>query len=97
MSLFAVRYTYDGQTDLRLSVRPEHRAWLGRLADAGRSPGSGPFTDDGDPGALLIFEAEDRTALDTLLAEDPFARAGVIAATDVRQWNLATGPWADVP
>lgn len=94
MATFAVRYTYDQRTDLQDEVRPEHRAYLRGLAERGLLHGSGPFS-DGAPGALLVFEAADRGALDALLAGDPFARAGVIAEADVRAWTLVIGPWAE--
>ncbi len=93
MSTYAVRYTYDSRDDVRGRIRPEHRAYLAGLADAGQLLGSGPFV-DGEPGALLVFSAPDRDTLDGLLAGDPFAAAGIIAATDVREWDVATGPWA---
>lgn len=93
MATFAVRYTYDQRTDLQDELRPEHRAYLRGLAEHGLLHGSGPFS-DGAPGALLVFEATDRDALDTLLAGDPFARAGVIAEVEVRAWTLVIGPWA---
>jgi uncharacterized protein YciI len=94
MSIFAVRYTYDQRTDLQDEVRPAHRDYLRGLAEAGQVLGSGPWT-EGDAGALLIFRADDRAALDALLAADPFAVAGVVAATEVRGWNPVIGPWAD--
>jgi uncharacterized protein YciI len=93
MTTFAVRYTYDQRSDVQDEVRPEHRAYLADLADRGLLHGSGPFT-DGAPGALLAFETTDRTALEVLLADDPFARAGVIAEVEIREWKLVIGPWA---
>lgn len=93
MPTYAVRYTYDERADVRDAVRPEHRAYLGSLADEGRLLGSGPFA-DGDPGALLVLRADDRDALDALLAADPFAREGIVAVTDVRVWDLVLGPWS---
>ncbi len=93
MATFAVRYTYDQRTDLQDEVRPEHRAYLRGLAERGLLHGSGPFS-DGTPGALLVFETADRDALAALLADDPFARAGVIAEVEVRAWRLVIGPWA---
>jgi uncharacterized protein YciI len=93
VTVYAVRYTYDRRTGLQDEVRPEHRAYLRSLADSGSLLGSGPFA-SGDPGALLIFRADSREALDALLAADPFAGIGVIAATEVRPWALVLGPWA---
>jgi hypothetical protein len=48
----------------------------------------------GAPGALLVLEASDETALSALLAGDPFQREGLVIATDVRQWDVVLGPWA---
>ncbi|MBO3087079.1 YciI family protein [Cellulomonas dongxiuzhuiae] len=93
MSIFAVRYTYDERAEVRDAVRPEHRAWLAELATAGVLLGSGPFI-DGEPGALLVLQAPDESALRTVLAQDPFARDGLVAATEVRGWNLVLGPWS---
>jgi uncharacterized protein YciI len=93
MTTFAVRYTYDQRSDVQDEVRPEHRAYLSDLADRGLLHGSGPFT-DGAPGALLVFETTDRAALEVLLADDPFARTGVIAQVEIREWKLVIGPWA---
>jgi uncharacterized protein YciI len=93
MPTYAVRYTYDERTDVRDAVRPEHRDYLRGLADQGLLLGSGPFT-DGDPGALLVFRTDDRDALAALLAADPFAREGIVAATDVRGWDVVIGPWS---
>lgn len=93
MSIFAVRYTYDERTEVRDTVRPEHRAWLAGQADAGVLLGSGPFT-DGAPGALLVLRADDEDALRAVLAQDPFAREGLVAGTDVRGWDVVLGPWS---
>jgi uncharacterized protein YciI len=94
MPTYAVRYTYDQRADLRDQVRPEHRAYLAELAGRDLLRGSGPYA-DGDPGALLVLRTADRAELEALLAADPFAREGLVAATEVREWTLVLGPWAD--
>jgi uncharacterized protein len=90
MTTYAVRYTYDERSDVRDVVRPEHRTYLGTLKAAGSLHVSGPFV-GGAPGALLIFEAPDTDRLAELLAGDPFAREGLIAQTEVREWSIAVG------
>ena len=55
--------------------------------------GSGPFA-DGEPGAMLVFGTADRVELDAILAADPFAIEGIIAQTDVREWDVVLGPWS---
>lgn len=94
MSIYAVTYTYRDLPDLRAGALAEHRAFLADLGAAGRLLGAGAYT-AGDPGALLVFRTGTRDELDTLLASDPFARVGLISATDVREWGLMLGPWAD--
>lgn len=95
--LFAVQYTYAQDAAALDELRPSHRAYLGTLAEQGVVRGSGPFVDDGPAGALLVFAAPDRATLDAHLEADPFARAGLIAATEVRRWRLVLGGWAAQP
>jgi uncharacterized protein YciI len=94
MPVYAVRYTYVTDPAALDAVRPEHRAYLGGLAEEGVALGTGPWV-GGDAGALLVLRTDDRAALDDALAGDPFARHGLLAATDVREWNPVIGPWAD--
>ena len=92
MPIFAVQYTYDERRDEQDAVRPEHRAYLRGLAEQGILLASGPWA-HGEPGALLVFRTDDETTLDALLAADPFARAGLVARTTVRGWNVVIGGW----
>ena len=94
MSIYAVRYAYDDRTDLRMAARPNHRAWLARLAAAGVVLASGPLT-GGEPGALLVLRAASRDELEALLAQDPLASEGLIARVEAREWEQVLGPWAD--
>jgi len=94
MPTYAVQYTYDERADVRDVVRPEHRAYLAVLADAGALKGSGPYV-GGEPGALLVLVASDDEHLRSMLDSDPFQREGLVAATDVRAWDVVLGPWKD--
>lgn len=91
MTVYAVEYTYTNDTETRDRVRPEHRAYLRERLEAGDLLASGPFTEGG---ALLLFSVTSRSALDTLLAGDPFAAANVIESVAVREWDPVIGPWA---
>jgi uncharacterized protein YciI len=73
--------------DLRLKTRPDHLAWIAGLGVAIKA--AGPFTDDdGSPvGSLLIVEAENRAGAVAIAAADPYARAGLFAAVDIRPWK----------
>ena len=90
MPTYAVRYTYDDRTDVRDRVRPAHREYL---LNQSTLLGSGPFV-DAAPGALLVFGTADRAELDAIVAADPFVLEGLVAHTDVREWDVVLGPWS---
>ena len=92
--IFAVHYTYTEATAAdRASNRPEHRAWLDALVEAGTVLSSGPYPDGS--GALLLFRAEDAAALNALLPEDPFAKLGLIEAVRAVEWLPVMGAFAE--
>lgn len=95
MTVFAVEYVYAADsTETRNEVRPAHREWTGNLAGDGVILASGPYGDGA--GALLIFQAEDEATLNSILKQDPFAAAGVIAGTRVTDWSPVTGMLAGI-
>jgi uncharacterized protein YciI len=68
----------------RQRVRPEHKAYLGAVAE--RIAFAGPLThDDGVTmiGSLLAIDFPSRDAAQTWLAGEPFTRAGLYASTEV--------------
>src|SRR5688500_12604406 len=71
------------------AARPAHRAYLTGLLDAGRLVCSGPFTDG--YGALIVYEADTREAVDELMRADPFHAAGVFVRWTVRPWKCVFG------
>lgn len=86
--LFALICTdKPGHIDLRLKVRPEHLAFLESLGTALKA--AGPFTDEvGQPsGSLVVIEAADRAAAAAIAGRDPYAKAGLFAAVDIRPWK----------
>lgn len=73
-----------GAADLRNRVRPEHKAYLGAVAD--RIAFAGPLTaDDGQAmiGSLLVIDFASRDAARTWLAGEPFTRAGLYASSSI--------------
>jgi uncharacterized protein YciI len=69
---------------LRQRVRPEHKAYLGAVAD--RIAFAGPLTqDDGVTmiGSLLAIDFASRDAAQRWLADEPFTRAGLYASSEV--------------
>ena len=57
--------------DLRMSVRPDHVAFLQGLGD--RMKAGGPFlNDEGSPcGSLVVIEADSKSAAEAIAADDP--------------------------
>lgn len=71
---------------VRLDNRPDHVAYLQGLGDALK--GAGPFLgEDGKPtGSLVLIEADDKSAIEAIAANDPYAKAGLFASVDIRPW-----------
>ena len=73
-----------GAEALRQRMRPQHKAYLGVVAE--RIAFAGPLThDDGQTmiGSLLAIEFETREAASAWLADEPFTRAGLYAGIEV--------------
>ena len=79
--------------DLRRRNRPDHLAWLDSLGD--RLKLAGPFMNESgeEPrGSLVVIEAADMAAAEALASEDPYAKAGVFEAVDIRPWKWLLPP-----
>jgi uncharacterized protein YciI len=92
MTIFAVTYRYSDDVATRDNLRTEHRDYLRGLAARGLLLVSGPFGPDEAPGALLVFRADDKAQVHTLVAGDPFTPSGVIAEAVVAEWEPVIGP-----
>lgn len=77
-----------GTGELRLQIRPEHRAYLGQQAE--HIAFAGPLTsDDGDTvlGSLLVMDFPTRAILDEWLSNEPFTKAGVYEKPVIHVFN----------
>jgi len=87
--LFAFMLTdKPGASELRLNVRPEHKAYLGAVQD--QIAFAGPLThDDGVTmlGSLLVIDFETRDQAHAWLAHEPFMMAGLYASTVVHAFS----------
>ncbi|MBA8877988.1 YciI-like protein [Phyllobacterium myrsinacearum] len=74
---------------VRLDTRAAHLEYLNGLGD--RLKFAGPFLgDDSKPnGSLVVVEAADIAGAREIAAGDPYAKAGLFAAVDIRPWNWA--------
>src|SRR5262245_62002794 len=97
MAVFAVTYVYapDSSTE-RDAVRAEHRTFLSALHAEGKVLVSGPLPahDDAPDGALIVVEAPSAADAITLLDDDPFRRADLVAQRTAREWVPVTGGFA---
>jgi uncharacterized protein YciI len=73
--------------ELRLANRLDHVAYLKSLGQT--LVLAGPFTkDDGETmtGSLIVVEAPSREAAKKIADGDPFAKAGLFEAVEIRPW-----------
>lgn len=92
MSTYALHYTYDERADERAAHRPAHLAHFRALAAQGRCPAISRYTDDQQPGALIILDVGSREEVDAIVAADPYVIAGLVPAHQIREWP-AFGAW----
>lgn len=83
-----------------LERRPEFRGQhLRRAWDAakrGELIVAGAFADPAD-GAVLMFEADDKSIAENFARADPYVANGLVARWHVREWNTVVGDLAAAP
>jgi uncharacterized protein len=74
---------------VRMDTRPAHVEFLNRLNAEGKLALAGPLVgEDGNPnGSLVVLKLESLDEAKALAAEDPYAKAGLFADVEIRQWN----------
>lgn len=81
-----------GALQVRQDTRPEHLKHLEAMNAAGTLKMAGPFLEDaGSPnGSLLIVDAPDAAEARVMAEADPYARAGLFEAIEVRpfRWTI---------
>jgi uncharacterized protein YciI len=79
----------------RLEARAAHLAFLKERAEVVKL--GGPFLDAaGAPcGSMLIFDCAGEADARALLAEDPYAKAGLFASVDLRPYRPVVGDWLE--
>ena len=77
-----------GASELRMQIRPEHRAYLAKQAE--RMAFAGPLSsEDGKTivGSLLGMDFPSRADVDTWLKDEPFTKAGVYEKPIIHVFN----------
>lgn len=76
----------------RLDNRPAHLEFLKGLGAKVKAAGALLTPDQTTPiGSLLIFEGESVAEIEALLANDPYAKAGLFSSVTVTPWRQAVG------
>lgn len=86
MATWTIEYAYDDRADERDRHRPAHREYLNGLLAAGALLTYGRYDDEGAPGALLVAVADDVSAVEDMIAGDPFVTAGLVPEQRIRRW-----------
>jgi uncharacterized protein len=73
--------------ELRMTVRPDHLAFLESLGEGLKA--AGPFVDDdGKPtGSLVIINAEDKASARAIASQDPYSIAGLFSSVEIKPWK----------
>jgi len=78
--------------ETRLANRPARLAYLEGLGAKVRIGGAMLADDLKTPiGSVLIFETESKAEVEEILADDPYARAGLFESVTVSPWRQAVG------
>lgn len=74
---------------VRMENRPAHVEWL----KSSPIPVAGPLLDgNGDPnGSMVIMEADSQADAEALFADDPYAKAGLFASSEIKPWKWVIG------
>ena len=92
MHYVAICLDKPNNNQVRLTNRTAHLDYL--RANSQTIKSCGPFlSDDGLAmvDSMLIIEAEDRAGVEEVLANDPYRKAGLFGAVDVRGWRWVVG------
>ena len=82
-----------GSTNVRAENRDAHLAFLAQLGDGVKL--GGPMMDSSASimnGSLLIVEADNLEAARAMMADDPYALAGLFESVEIRPWKWAVKP-----
>lgn len=80
-----------GHVAVRQANRTSHLAWV--AANPTSILIGGPYLSEGGVmvGSMLIAEAPDLEGLKGLLAQDPYAKAGLFESVEIRPWKWVIG------
>jgi uncharacterized protein YciI len=80
--------------DLRMATRPAHLEHMKGYEERGKVMAGGPLMDEtGKPnGSLIILDVAGMDEARAIADADPYAKAGLFANVEFRQWNWLINP-----
>jgi uncharacterized protein YciI len=89
--LIAFDGTDDGAAERRIKSRPEHLEKISVIKRAGNFLFGGAILDESGNmvGSMILYEAENRSALDAILEDEPYLRNGVWKRVEIKPFRLA--------
>src|SRR5262249_22324379 len=91
MAFFVLLYDYvPDYLERRGLLRSAHFSHASASMARGEFQMGGAFADPVD-GALLTFEASDRTVVEEFVRNDPYVKAGLVTAWRIREWTVVMG------
>jgi uncharacterized protein len=72
-------------SELRLTLREQHLAYVRQLLDKGKLLLGGPFTDGS--GMLVVVDLENEAAVKEYCANDPFMKGGVLERVEIKPFR----------
>ena len=88
MKTFAAIFTFvPGIMERRVPYREAHVQYVMDRRNEGRVMMAGPWADPID-GALILFRATSREAVEAIIQDDPYYRAGLWPEIQIREWAI---------
>lgn len=84
MAKWAALFHYSADQARIQEVRPEHRAYLRRLRDAGTLHEAGRFGHE--RGGLIVYRAASEAEARALFDDDPFTKNGIMGLDEMVEW-----------
>ena len=83
--------------DLRLATRPAHLEYFTAIGSRLRTGGPLMDADTGKPkGSMMILEVESLDEAAEIMANDPYAKAGLFDTVEITPWTWVFGKPADL-
>lgn len=92
MYVAAICIDHPDSVALRMDTRPDHLAFLESLGPRLKLGGAlMNETGDAPEGSLVVLDVASLGEAETIMAEDPYAKAGLFASVTFKPWNWFIG------